>query len=99
MYFVWKGCVSYVCGYGDGVTCKERVWIAEATLWTRWRHRGTLTATSECKLAVLDAKSFQDIAKRYKEGKFDPKLYAADFVEALNKADEVDDLTSLCARN
>ena len=28
---------------------------AEAVLWTNWKHRGTLTAVSDVKLAMLDA--------------------------------------------
>jgi len=99
MYIIWRGSLEYVCGYGLGTPVTEKHWVAEANLWTRWKHRGTLTATGDTKVALLDAKRFQDIVRRYKDtGAFDPKLYAADFVEHMNQADELDDLTSLCSR-
>uniref|UniRef100_A0A7S1WD12 Ion transport domain-containing protein n=1 Tax=Alexandrium catenella TaxID=2925 RepID=A0A7S1WD12_ALECA len=99
MFWVWKGSVTYVNPYSEPLTLKDKQWIAEPALWTRWRHRGTLTATNDAKLVCLDAKSFQDISTRHKydEG-FDPKLFAADFVENLNQTAGVDDLTSLCVR-
>jgi len=98
MYFVWKGTMTYISGYGDGTPVRERSWIAEAVLWTHWKHRGTLQATSDAKLAALDARSFHDIVRRQKElGNFDPKLYASDFVEAMNKSDDLDDLMSICS--
>lgn len=99
MYFVVKGVLEYSHGWVDPTLVAERQWVAEAALWTRWQHRGTLTATDDAKLAVLDAKTFQDIVVRYKvSGTVDLKLYAADFVDFLNNADEVTDLTSMCAR-
>ena len=31
----------------------EKRYLAEAVLWTHWKHRGTLTAVSDAKLAML----------------------------------------------
>merc|ERR1711976_629848 len=76
-------------------TVAERQWIAEATVWTLWRHRGTLTAMNDVKLASLDAQTFQDICKRQmrkQKGGFTPKRYAAQFVEELNRGENVSDL-------
>ena len=30
----------------------EKRYLAEAVLWTQWKHRGTLTAVSDAKLAM-----------------------------------------------
>lgn len=100
MYWVWKGHLNYVNPYSETLTLKEKQWIAEAALWTRWKHRGTLTAAHDAKLVCLDAKTFQEIANRHKyDAGFDPKLFAADFVESLNQQTTgIDDLTSLCMR-
>lgn len=99
MYIVWKGSLEYVSAYGDTVILGEKQWIAEPNLWTIWRHRGTLSAHADVKIAMLDAKTFQDIVRKYKEtSEFDPKLYAADFVEHMNKEDDLDDMVSLCSR-
>ncbi|CAL1132087.1 unnamed protein product [Cladocopium goreaui] len=38
---------------------------AEAVLWTNWKHRGTLTAVSDVKLAMLDAQGFFDLCQRF----------------------------------
>lgn len=93
MYVVVKGLCEY--NYvSEVVPCHERQFISEATLWTRWTYQGTLTSVQDTKLAIMDAKTFQDIADRFKDATiFDPKLYAADFVAQLNAADVANDLT------
>eukprot|EP00927_Polykrikos_kofoidii_P069145 TRINITY_DN6452_c0_g1_i1.p1 TRINITY_DN6452_c0_g1~~TRINITY_DN6452_c0_g1_i1.p1 ORF type:complete len:825 (+),score=124.97 TRINITY_DN6452_c0_g1_i1:342-2477(+) len=95
MYFVSKGVLEYTANYGEVTTVTERQWVAEPALWTVWRHRGSLVATSDVKLAMVDAKTFQDLVVRYRNresASFDPKLYAADFIAHLNALDEVTDL-------
>jgi CRP-like cAMP-binding protein len=93
MYFVCKGTLEYTTAPGNGrddivaATVTDRMYIAEAVLWMRWTYKGTLTATSDAKLATLDAKTFQEIVDRFKEvGGSDPKVYAADFVAYMNRS-------------
>merc|ERR1719221_745329 len=43
MYIIVSGQLEYSDAYGDTTILVERQWIAEATVWTLWRHRGTLT--------------------------------------------------------
>jgi len=88
MYFVASGELEYLDGYGEVTKVVEKQHLAEAALWTTWRHRGTLTAVNDVKMSLLDAQSFQDICKRYfrksKDSAFSIKKYAADFLEELN---------------
>jgi len=94
MYFITKGQCEYTHAGEPPQTVTDRQYIAEAVLWTRWTHQGTLTATSDLKLAALDAKTFQEIADRFKDtATFDPKLYAADFVSYLNSLEYATDMT------
>lgn len=93
MYFVPKGSLEYN-SRGEVTTLDKNMWIAEAVLWTQWTYKGTLTANNDVKLAVLHAKTFQDIVDRFKETVgMDPKVYAAEFVDHLNAVEKVTDLT------
>eukprot|EP00930_Biecheleria_cincta_P056969 TRINITY_DN4298_c0_g2_i1.p1 TRINITY_DN4298_c0_g2~~TRINITY_DN4298_c0_g2_i1.p1 ORF type:complete len:824 (+),score=173.04 TRINITY_DN4298_c0_g2_i1:63-2534(+) len=88
MYFVASGSLEYLDGYGETTMIVERQWLAEAALWTNWRHRGTLTAQSDVKMALLDSQLFQDICKRHfrkaKDAALYIKQYAESFIEELN---------------
>jgi hypothetical protein len=68
-------------------------WIAEPVLWTHWMHRGILTAKTDARLCLLDALKFQDQVTAFDHDEFNPKVYAAGFVDALNKTE---DLTDFC---
>mmetsp|Transcript_43465 Transcript_43465/g.125633 ORF Transcript_43465/g.125633 Transcript_43465/m.125633 type:complete len:836 (+) Transcript_43465:95-2602(+) len=93
MYIVSRGQLEYT-GAGECVPVTEKIVISEAALWTTWRHQGALTALSDVKLFMLDAHTFQEIGERFKElGTFDCRLYAQEFIAALNKADPPTDLT------
>merc|ERR1711963_1051675 len=86
MYIVCSGRLRYVSIEGQVLNVEERAWIAEGTLWTSWMHRGTLTAASDCRLCMLDALLFQDIAGQFDHPDFDPRVYAVAFVKDLNQA-------------
>ncbi|CAJ1458313.1 unnamed protein product, partial [Effrenium voratum] len=58
LYLVVSGSLEYTDSYGE-VEVVDRTWLAEAVLWTRWKHRGTLVAASDVKMAMLDANTFQ----------------------------------------
>jgi hypothetical protein len=96
MFFVLGGCLQYKDRYGEVFLVTEKQWVSEAVLWTTWKHQGTLTATIDSRMAVLDAESFQDVVglfmKKSKFGGFNPKVYAEAFINELNKADEWTDL-------
>eukprot|EP00933_Yihiella_yeosuensis_P041049 TRINITY_DN35495_c0_g1_i1.p1 TRINITY_DN35495_c0_g1~~TRINITY_DN35495_c0_g1_i1.p1 ORF type:complete len:820 (-),score=120.67 TRINITY_DN35495_c0_g1_i1:80-2539(-) len=89
MYFIVSGKLDYLDSYGETAVVEERQWLCEAVLWTHWRHRGTLTATSDVKMAMLDADMFHTICRRLiKEKKPDCQTivsYATSFLEELNK--------------
>lgn len=84
MYVVSSGVLEYSAFTGEVAEVRERQWISEASLWTRWMHRGSLSATTDCWLLALDARRFQDIVNQFKHDGFDPKRYAGQFVSKLN---------------
>uniref|UniRef100_A0A7S4REK2 Ion transport domain-containing protein n=1 Tax=Alexandrium monilatum TaxID=311494 RepID=A0A7S4REK2_9DINO len=93
MYFVVKGLLEY-CRRHKPVLVGERQWLSEGALWTPWTHRGTLTATTDVTMATLHSASFRDVVQRFKGRKcFDPRLYAAEFVNHVNRTPNADDLT------
>jgi hypothetical protein len=95
MYFVLKGQLEYTSRTETTVLDKNS-WVAEPVIWTQWTYKGTLTATNDCKLAALLAKTFQEIVDRFKEiVDIDPKVYAADYVHMLNGCDRATDLEKL----
>jgi len=102
MYFIQKGTLTYI-RHGTDTMIQEPSWVAEAVLWTCWKHQGTLMAASDAKVATLDAKAFLDIARHSCLGAWhhavDPRCYAAEFVEALNGCGRPDDMMALrCSR-
>jgi hypothetical protein len=96
MYFASKGVLQYADGYGEKTTLAENQWVAEAALWTRWKHRGTLTPVTDAKMAVIDSRTFQDVChgqmKKSETLSLTLKKYALAFIDELNKAREATDL-------
>jgi hypothetical protein len=98
MYFVCHGTFEYRDAYGEIHPVLEKMWVSEPALWTYWKHRGTLTAMTDAKLAVVDAESFQEVCGQYMKKSrgqgFNPKVYAAAFIAELNALDnsELSDL-------
>lgn len=64
LYLVASGALDYTDSYGEVEKVYDKCWIAEPVLWTRWKHRGTLVAISDVKMAMLDATSFQEICRQ-----------------------------------
>ncbi|CAJ1357336.1 unnamed protein product, partial [Effrenium voratum] len=95
LYLVVSGSLEYTDSYGE-VEVVDRTWLAEAVLWTRWKHRGTLVAASDVKMAMLDANTFQDICKQAIAKKNPACLpviaYALEFVRELNQCSCPSDL-------
>lgn len=92
MYVVCSGTLQYTHDDGMISTVEKGRFLAEATLWTKWMHRGVLTATSDCRLCTLDATKFQVISGQFSQSYFNPKIYAAAFVDALNQQGTYSDL-------
>lgn len=101
MYFVTRGTLQYESMSGMDYPVAEGTYLSEATLWTPWMHRGMLTASSDCRLCILDAKKFQEIAGSFHHSmvdpEIDPRAYAAEFVAHLNSTEE--ELTDLPRKN
>jgi len=98
MYIVCTGRLQYGTA-GDFTKVMEAMWVAEAVMWTRWTHKGTLTAANDCRMCAFDAKKFMEICNEFdvEHHFFDPRHYAASFVEYLNSfpTAAVDDLTKM----
>eukprot|EP00931_Biecheleriopsis_adriatica_P025228 TRINITY_DN15543_c0_g1_i1.p1 TRINITY_DN15543_c0_g1~~TRINITY_DN15543_c0_g1_i1.p1 ORF type:complete len:805 (-),score=156.66 TRINITY_DN15543_c0_g1_i1:74-2488(-) len=95
MYFASAGTLEYTDAYGEVTTVSDRSFFSEAALWTTWRHRGTLMAVTDVKIAMLDAQNFQDICRRYMrrhEAGLRMMCYAQAFVEELNKNEHQTDI-------
>lgn len=100
MYFVIKGQLEYIHGGDKAHSLHDGQSIGEVALWTKWKHRGTLTSQSDTKLAMLDSKAFNSVASRFIEGGgFNPRKHASRFVAQLNamleKQEEVTDLVTM----
>lgn len=44
-----SGSLEYTDSYGELAQVTEKAYVAEAVLWTNWKHRGTLTLASRKK--------------------------------------------------
>mmetsp|Transcript_69771 Transcript_69771/g.167499 ORF Transcript_69771/g.167499 Transcript_69771/m.167499 type:complete len:223 (+) Transcript_69771:2-670(+) len=98
MYFPVTGVLKYYrviheeCG-GDKEVKTERVdgnedWIAEPVLFTySWIHLGTLMATTEADLLMIEAKGFSQAIKLNPQAHLCVQGYAAKFLEWLNSID------------
>lgn len=85
MYIISSGQLEYETSNENKIPIGEDQWVSEATLWVEWMHRGSFSATSDCRLCVLDAKTFQHICSQFSHSNFDPQSYARDFVKTLNQ--------------
>lgn len=94
MYFQRSGELQYVAITGKVTQLSGQMWLSEAVMWCQWMHRGQLTSATDARMVMLDAKTFQDIASEFDHHDFDPKVYAAEFVQHLNKcaSEEISDL-------
>merc|ERR1712107_282568 len=71
--------------------------MAEALLWTRWMHCGTLKADVESTLLVLDAEKFQRIVSPFPTDHC--HRYASAFVERLNVSERTKTMTDLILKD
>jgi len=92
VYIVRGGVLEYKSAHDEKkIVVTEGQWISEACLWTKWHHRGVLSAASDCRLVLLDAKRFRDIVCHF-SSELHPTGYASSFVRALNETSKVTDL-------
>eukprot|EP00929_Paragymnodinium_shiwhaense_P027581 TRINITY_DN16165_c0_g1_i1.p1 TRINITY_DN16165_c0_g1~~TRINITY_DN16165_c0_g1_i1.p1 ORF type:complete len:842 (+),score=201.85 TRINITY_DN16165_c0_g1_i1:70-2595(+) len=99
-YMIVRGTLHYQLNdFEDPVIVEKGTGIAEANLWAEWRHRGNLTIVTDAKIAVMDARKFQEIVSKSIRAKevslFDPRQYALDFVSTLNEVEELSDLVAM----
>merc|ERR1712070_589810 len=44
---------------GAGQTVRPGTWLSEASLWMRWRHKGTAVCGKDCFVLTVNAEKFQ----------------------------------------
>jgi hypothetical protein len=96
MYFVFSGMFEYEDKYLEKHQVGEKMWCSEPVLWAAWRHQGTLQASCDAKMVVIEAEQFQDVCASYMKKQrgegFNPKVYAAAYIKELNEMTEWSDL-------
>lgn len=101
MYLIINGYLGYTRYLDNGDAAEQEIligdgqWCSEAALWTLWMHHGTLVAQSDVRFCVVDSHIFTHIVGQFSHGEFDPRKYAAKFVEMLNVNQEQDKLSDL----
>lgn len=91
MYIICNGDLEYEF-QDETANLGANHWVSEAVLWVEWMHRGSLTALSDARLCVVDAKNFQRLCSEFSAGNFDPEGYAHSFVNQLNEDSSISDL-------
>ena len=68
----------------DASQLSHRSWISEAVLWTKWRHRGKLSAVTAGELITISPTVFVELmAMNVRAWKF-ARSYALGFIEFIN---------------
>merc|ERR1712222_167474 len=81
MYFVINGLLNYRHEGATNHPIEKSQWVTEAVLWTAWIHCGTLHASTDCKLLLVNAEAFTTIISPYPSRH--PYAYAGSFVHQL----------------
>jgi hypothetical protein len=87
MFFVKAGGYEYRC-IDNRPLDKElepRHWVAEPVLWTCWRHRGTLMATTPSEALALSATAFSGTLRTHPKPWYLGMRYGVNFVNYLNR--------------
>jgi len=92
MYFVKSGSFEYTLPNGDVMKprLKEKLWLAEAVLWTMWWHRGEFKAIAPSELAVIKPGPFAEVMKVHPRPCNFCINYAEHFVKYLNRKNSQD---------
>merc|ERR1719265_931650 len=84
MYIVCSGLLEYIPYNGSIMQVHSEMWLSEGAIWTKWMHRGVLKTVVEGRLCLLSASLFQDIVGCFDHAEFDPRRYAAFYIDHLN---------------
>ncbi|CAK0866886.1 unnamed protein product [Prorocentrum cordatum] len=95
LFIVVEGSSEYSRVDVSGNVCREAVknnedWIAEPVLWTKWLHRGLLTALEDGDELAIDGKKFGELARLNPKAHTFASKYAHNFIKWLNDQDPRD---------
>ncbi|CAK0884090.1 unnamed protein product [Prorocentrum cordatum] len=99
LWIVVEGSSEYTRRDSSGILCREKVnnnedWIAEPVLWTKWVHRGLLTALEDGDVLAIDGKKFCTLVRLNPKAHSFASKYAHNFINWLNGLD-MDELTDI----
>jgi len=83
LLFVDFGTLSYTQDGDNFVTVGAGDWLCEHVLWLEWVYHGILCATTRCRLTMVDAGKFQQIASSRQWMDFDLATYAKEFMQLV----------------
>jgi hypothetical protein len=86
MYVVKTGSFEYklVDNYAVETTLTPRLWAAEASLWTNWRHRGWLSAQRPAEAMGIVPSKLYEVFHLHPRPWYYARNYAVEFVNYLN---------------
>lgn len=82
MRIVVRGTLEYIHAGDKHYIVSSGSWVSEAVLWTKWAHRGTMRALTQCRLLSVDARQVSKIMSMFPTQA--TREYAQKFVESLN---------------
>eukprot|EP00930_Biecheleria_cincta_P001702 TRINITY_DN102815_c0_g1_i1.p1 TRINITY_DN102815_c0_g1~~TRINITY_DN102815_c0_g1_i1.p1 ORF type:complete len:767 (+),score=101.17 TRINITY_DN102815_c0_g1_i1:29-2302(+) len=88
MVMLFNGECQYTLPSGDGMPLKNGSWLAEASIWTDWLHRGNLKAYTPCYTGLIEAQKFVAVMRVHPYPWTLSCRYAARFVQFLNRIDQ-----------
>ncbi|CAK0866887.1 unnamed protein product, partial [Prorocentrum cordatum] len=99
LWIVVEGSFEYSRVDASGSLCREAVrnkedWIAEPVLWTKWVHRGLLTAIEDGDELAIDGKKFCELVCLNPQAYTFAIRYAHNFMKWLN-CQELDSLSDI----
>jgi len=100
MYILSRGALSYYQSDLYDEELPPNAWVSELALWISWRHLGTLRAMKDCRMCLLDAQEFGNIAGAAEVDLLDPRLYANSLVAYLGtlEASDFSELSDIMTR-
>lgn len=100
MLFIVSGCLEYVSLSSQGKETSFHhagSWLAEASLWMRWQHFGTLVVETACDITGLDGDRLRAVALRHTDSLSKLRKYAHAFTHKASRMLPLPNLDMFCS--